>query len=50
MTRGGLETVWDLEACTGVPRAASVEAHEPTRVSIGIQDSVAQLLEKSRPK
>jgi len=52
MTRGGLEAaVWDLEARrSGVPLAQHIgggaRTHVPCGVSIGIQDSVAQLLEK----
>ncbi len=52
MTRGGLEAaVWDLEARrAGVPLAQHIgggaRTHIPCGVSIGIQDSVAQLLEK----
>jgi o-succinylbenzoate synthase len=52
MTRGGLEAaVWDLEARrAGVPLAQQIvggaRTHVPCGVSIGIQDSVAQLLEK----
>jgi O-succinylbenzoate synthase len=52
MARGGLETaVWDLEArCDGVPLwrkiGAGARREIPCGVSIGIQDSVEQLLEK----
>jgi o-succinylbenzoate synthase len=52
MARGGLETaVWDLEArCDGVPLwkkiGAGARREIPCGVSIGIQDSVEQLLDK----
>ncbi len=52
MARGGLETaVWDLEArLTGQPLwkqiGGGARAEIPCGVSIGIQDSVSQLLEK----
>jgi O-succinylbenzoate synthase len=52
MARGGLETaVWDLEArCAGVPLwkqiGGGARREIPCGVSIGIQDSVEQLLEK----
>jgi O-succinylbenzoate synthase len=52
MARGGLETaVWDLEArCDGVPLwkkiGAGARREIPCGVSIGIQDTVEQLLDK----
>jgi O-succinylbenzoate synthase len=52
MARGGLETaVWDMEArCAGVPLwkqiGGGARREIPCGVSIGIQDSVEQLLEK----
>jgi o-succinylbenzoate synthase len=54
MARGGLEAaVWDLEARrAGVPLAQHIgggaRAEIPCGVSIGIQDSVAQLIDKIR--